>query len=167
MGAPCARAADGGRFGPCVVALPARTRFPRRRGTVRTAVRIWRGSPYPPRFSVLGRRDDVILELFRLGQCHQRPVDDSDSGAIHRSDLRGDALATATTESASALQDLALSTALRARLSGLAVHVCLRRLAVYLARPGDAGTGRCCLLVMVAKGEAVAVCRRRSISPTR
>src|SRR5438105_15605901 len=57
------------------------------------------GSTYPPRFFALSWRDDAILEFLRFGQCHQCPTDDSDSGAIHRSDLRSDAVATATTES--------------------------------------------------------------------
>src|SRR5712664_1286234 len=58
---------------------------------------------HPSCFLAAGRRHDLILEFLRPSQCYQRPADDSDSGTIHWSDLRGDALATATTESASAL----------------------------------------------------------------
>src|SRR5713226_9546538 len=115
------------------------------------------GSPHSPRILVACRRHDVVLEFLRLGERHQRPADDSDSGTIHRSDLRSDAVAATATESAPALQDLALSAALRPRPGGLAVHVCLRGLAVYRARLGDAELGRSCVPTMVATSQELAI----------
>src|SRR6266581_1401570 len=70
--------------------------------------------------------DHTVLELLRSRQRDQCASHDTHSGAIHRSDFRRDAVATATTESAAALQDLAISSAVWSRLDRLVVHVCLR-----------------------------------------
>src|SRR5262245_20038154 len=105
----------------------------------------WQGPSepsHPARLLAARRRHDIVLEFLRPGSCNQRPADHPHSRAIHRSSLWGDAVAAETTGPAQTLQDLALSFALRLSASGLAVHVCLRRLAVYLAWVGHARPGR-------------------------
>src|SRR5713226_2490882 len=60
-------------------------------------------APYSSCLAAVGGGNDFVLEFLRLGERDQCAVDDSNPGAIHRSNFRRDVVATAATESATAL----------------------------------------------------------------
>src|SRR5579862_1887765 len=96
----------------------------------------------PARLAAGGGRLDPVLGLARLAERDQRPHRHAHFGALRGANRRSGAIASAVTNPAQTLSDLAVPASLCLGARWLAVPVVGGRGVVYLHRPGDT-TCRC------------------------